>query len=409
MSPHKKSAWDAALKIMETLRAHGHQALLAGGCVRDRLLDRSPKDYDVATDAVPQRVKEIFPRARQVGAKFGVMLVRAYGIELEVATFRSDGTYSDGRHPDDVSFGTQEDDARRRDFTINGLFYDPFEDRVIDHVRGRADIEAGIIRTIGDPARRFAEDHLRMLRAVRFAARLGFEIESHTLQALKEFAAELRGISAERVWMELELILADEGRVRGWKLLVQTGLREHLSPRWPVNTAHDPRITARLAALPNRPVNATLGLVSVVTDEEPARVARVCRSLRLSNQDTHSVVWMARSLPAIYDEHALELADLKTLMNNAAWSDLLMLFAGDLVAGGHPTTAHKRLEERAASIRPEDIAPPPLVNGDDLSAMGVSPGPRMGEILTAVYRAQLNERILSREQAMDLARALLKA
>ncbi|MCH7994391.1 MAG: CCA tRNA nucleotidyltransferase, partial [Planctomycetes bacterium] len=204
MSAAHKDARLAALRILEKLRARGHTALLAGGCVRDMLLSIPPKDYDVATDATPKRVVRIFPRSRTVGAKFGVVLVRQYGHDIEVATFRSDGTYSDGRHPDTVVFGTDVEDARRRDFTINGLFFDPIEERVIDHVDGRRDLEAGVIRTIGEPEARFAEDHLRMLRAIRFAARLGFVIEPRTMAAIKCLAQRLGDISTERVWLELE-------------------------------------------------------------------------------------------------------------------------------------------------------------------------------------------------------------
>ncbi|MBU0718712.1 MAG: CCA tRNA nucleotidyltransferase, partial [Planctomycetes bacterium] len=185
MTTQRHTAWDAALQIIKRLRAEGHTALLAGGCVRDRLLAQTPKDFDIVTDAPPERVKEIFPRARKVGAKFGVMLIRKYGFDTEVATFRSDGTYSNGRHPDQVTFSSDIEDAQRRDFTINGLFHDPIEDLVIDYVGGRADLEARILRTIGNPEQRFGEDHLRMLRAVRFASRLGFEIEPTTMAAIR--------------------------------------------------------------------------------------------------------------------------------------------------------------------------------------------------------------------------------
>ena len=227
----QRDARAAALDIIATLRSAGHIALLAGGCVRDLLLNRTPKDYDVVTDATPRRVKELFPRARQVGAKFGVMLVRRYRHDVEVATFRADGTYSDGRHPDQVTFGTEQEDAARRDFTVNGMFCDPAEERIIDHVGGREDLEAGVIRTIGVPAERFAEDHLRMLRAVRFASTLGFELAPETLAAIRQHAPKLELISAERIWQELVQILVGSARARGWTLLLDVRTATPPEPR----------------------------------------------------------------------------------------------------------------------------------------------------------------------------------
>ena len=290
MSAQRLEAWHAALDTIKKLRAEGHVALLAGGCVRDRLLNRTPKDFDVATDATPERVKQFFPRARQVGAKFGVMLVRKFGHEIEVATFRTDATYSDGRHPDAVTFGSDVEDARRRDFTINGLFYDPIDDRVIDYVSGRADLEAGIIRTIGDPDRRFAEDHLRMLRAVRFAARFGFQIEPATANAIARHAARLETISAERVWQELEMILTDPGRVCGWSLLLDTSLREHLTPAWPQERDDDAVVGARLAALPSQQIDASLAMAAALCTHPAKQAASVCRAMRLSNRLSKAVV-----------------------------------------------------------------------------------------------------------------------
>ena len=408
MNGEADSAWQAALDVIGKLRAAGHTALLAGGCVRDMLLSRAPKDYDVATDAAPRRVREIFPRARHVGAKFGVMLVRKFGHDIEVATFRTDGTYSDGRHPDEVTFGTQEDDARRRDFTINGLFFDTAEERVIDYVGGRADLEAGVLRTIGDPDDRFAEDHLRMLRAVRFAARLGFSIERATAEAVTRLAPNLRSISAERVWQELEAILTAPTRTTAWALLVRLGLHEHLSPEW----RPDPRcrgvIERRLAALPHRTIRPSPALASVLCDRSPREAAGVCRALRLSNRLTDAVVWLVESLTAVRDESILELADLKLLMAGAVWAELPVLLKAELIATGADSGPYDRLMRRAEAIAPDEIAPPPLLSGDDLIAMGVKAGPRFGEILDAVYRLQLNEGITTRDQARVAAGKLAK-
>lgn len=407
MSTPPHDAWDAALHTINKLRARGHVALLAGGCVRDRLLHRTPKDYDVVTDATPVRVKQIFPRARQVGAQFGVMLVRRFGHEIEVATFRSDGPYSDGRRPDEVTFGSDEQDARRRDFTINGLFLDPIDGRIIDYVNGRADIEAGIVRTIGDPQQRFAEDHLRMLRAVRFTARLGFHMEQATATAIKRLAQRLTHISPERIWMELEMILSDPTRVRGWSLLMETGIRAHLTPAWPPSGDDDLVVRARLAALPPHRIDPSLALSAALCDRTPDQARKVCRGLRLSNKLSHAVVWMIRSLPEVHNEPGLELADLKLLMAEQPWPHLLELLRADLTAGSADLEPHERVCRRAAAIPANEVAPPPLITGDDLCDMGMSPGIRMGEVLTAIRRAQLNEQIVGQEQALRTAQGLM--
>ncbi|MHC4698309.1 MAG: CCA tRNA nucleotidyltransferase [Planctomycetota bacterium] len=409
MTPRLRDAWDAALHIIEKLRANGHVALLAGGCVRDRLLGCEPKDYDVATDATPTRVGEIFPKAREVGVKFGVMLVRKFGQDIEVATFRSDGTYSDGRHPDRVTFGSEVEDARRRDFTINGLFLDPMEDRVIDHVGGRDDLEARIIRTIGDPDRRFTEDHLRLLRAVRFASRLSFTIEATTLDAIQRHCKYLESISAERVWMELEAILTAPSRADGWDLLCRTGLRKHLAKPWTPDVEEDAAVRHRIALLPDRAIPPTLALAAALCSREPANVRNISRTLRLSNQQRKAVLWLVRSLPLVREESSLELADLKLLLANENREQLLELLRIDLAAANADMTPSERVRERAAEISPADIAPKPLLSGDDLAAIGIEPGPELGELLAVLYRAQLNERISTREQALAMAKSRIRS
>ena len=222
-----------ALSIVRKLQANGHRALLVGGCVRDRLLGITPKDFDVGTSAVPSNLLELFPGAQLIGAHFGVILVSdPSGVTVEVATFRSEGAYSDGRHPDAVHFETQpEADARRRDFTINGLMQDPVSGELFDFVGGRADLAARVIRAIGDPYRRFAEDRLRMLRAVRFAARLGFSIEAETLAAIQSQASAIGSISAERIRDELVRILTEGDTRRGFELLDQTNLLAAVLPK----------------------------------------------------------------------------------------------------------------------------------------------------------------------------------
>lgn len=400
-------AWDAALFVIRALREAGHAALLAGGCVRDRLLGRTPKDYDVATDARPQRVREIFPRARLVGAKFGVVLVRKFGHNIEVATFRADGRYSDGRHPDEVTFGTELDDARRRDFTINGLFLDPVADRLIDHIGGRDDLATRTIRTIGNPERRFAEDHLRMLRAVRLAARLDFRIEAATADAIRRLAPHLSAISPERIWMELEQILTEPTRTAGWSLLLTLGLRAHLSSSWPTNVALDALVGQRLAFLPDQAVDAPLALAAALTDLSPPGAREVCRSFRLSNRMTNRTKRLLRSLPAVYNAAALELADFKTLLANEDWTPLLDLLRADLAARGRDPGPVDEALRRAEAIAPQDVAPPPLLSGDDLVTLGVLPGPIMGDVLGGLYRAQLNEEVKTRDEALRFVKARL--
>lgn len=406
MNTLQHEAWNAALSVLDSLRAAGHAALLAGGCVRDRLLGRTPKDYDVATDAHPDRVRELFPRARLVGAKFGVVLVHRFGHDIEVATFRSDGTYTDGRRPDQVIFGDAREDALRRDFTINGLFYDPVGDTVIDYVNGQADLQARVIRTIGDPAIRFAEDHLRMLRAVRLSARLGFEIDPDTSNAICKLAHNLRAISPERVWMELEQILCEPTRSEGWRLLATLGLRAHLSTEWPTDPGADMLAQSRLDALPRTKVGVGLALAAALQDCEASRLDVICRSIRLSNQLIDQVLWLKQNLEAAHRAADLELADFKHLRASANWPLLLELLRADVSARGGNLHGYEAAKTRAEAISQSDAAPVPLVTGDDLLALGFPASPRLGEILRAVYRAQLNESISSRDQAIALARQI---
>ncbi len=394
----------AATEIIGLLRGAGHTALLAGGCVRDRLLGLAPKDYDVATDATPGRILELFPRARRVGMAFGVILVRRHGSDVEVATFRADGPYSDGRHPDEIRFGSAVEDARRRDFTINGLFLDPADGKVIDHVGGADDLQAKVIRTIGDAAVRFAEDHLRLIRAVRFSARLGFEIEGHTWAAMSAVAQNLRTISPERVWQELERMLTHPSRARAWQLLVRSGLRAHLCPEWPADDVDDELVRNRLADLPDRETDSALALSSTLATRSPEVVRAVCRGLRLSNDLSQSIAWLVQSLRTIRNPDALELADLKQLMARREWTALPALFLADLRAKGDPETAYQALVDRSSAIHSEEVSPPPLLNGDDLLQIGFPAGPQLGRVLEAVYRAQRNETIRTTEEALLEAR-----
>lgn len=399
----------AARRIIDALRETGHTALLAGGCVRDRLLGKDPKDYDVATDAPPERVAEIFPRSRKVGAKFGVVLVRVGGHDVEVATFRRDGTYTDGRRPDSVVFGSDVEDAQRRDFTINGMFYDPVADRVIDHVGGQEDLRRRVIRTIGDPGQRFGEDHLRLLRAIRFAARLGFDIEPATFEAIRRHAHELAGISAERIWMELEQILAGGARAHGWRLILDSELRPWLCESWPADAAEDRLGLARLERLPATALPVHLPTAGLLAGLPPTAIRRIAADLRWSNRLREDVSWLVRSLATMAHERPgaqMELADFKRFMASPLWEDMLLLLQADEGARGANDGAFVRVVARAAAIPPDRVAPPPLLTGDELAAAGYAAGPQIGRMLDAVRRAQLNEHIHTREEALKLAKTL---
>ncbi|MEE9294722.1 MAG: CCA tRNA nucleotidyltransferase [Phycisphaerae bacterium] len=395
----KHSAEDVARFIIKTLNGAGHTALLAGGCVRDMLMGATPKDFDVATDARPHRVVQLFRRTEQVGAKFGVVLVRMWGHQTEVATFRSDGTYTDGRHPDEVTFGDQIEDAKRRDFTINGMFFDVLAGRVIDHVGGQQDLEARLIRAIGDPYRRFAEDHLRMLRSVRFAARLGFEIEPQTLAAARKQAHLLPTISQERLREELKLILTDATRAAGWRWIRSTGLADHLIPGVQFSDQDAKSVADRLAELPAR-IGFALALAVLLRPRESKHAASICRAFTCSNDECKAVSWLLTHLPRVIEFQRLDLADLKLLMDDARFESLCHLLRADLAASSSPLAAYETLLARTQAIPADEVAPPPLVTGHDLLARNVAQGPRYTEILEALYRAQLNNKIISREAAL---------
>lgn len=398
------NGWTAALHILDRLRAAGHRALLAGGCVRDRLLAIAPKDYDIATSARPEEVLRLYPKARPVGVKFGVVLVRQAGHDVEVATFRTDGPYSDGRHPDHVQYGTAEQDAQRRDFTINGLFLDPLSDAVIDYVGGQGDLRAGVIRTIGAPAQRFAEDHLRMLRAVRFAARLGFTIEPETLSEMRRLAPCLPGISAERIAMELAAILTPATRIIGWRLLSETQLCAFLVTTWKPSAGELPGIALRLRALPSASIAFALALAALWGKETPAAARTHARALRCSNREVRTVSWLLSNLADVAKVDRLDLAALKRLRADRDWPLLPPLLHAALVADEADLAPHDRLLERVAAIPAEKITPPPLLTGDDLLSLGVPAGRGLGTVMDLLYTAQLNEEIASRAEAEAMVR-----
>lgn len=414
--PAAKQPWTseqaraAAVGIVRVLREAGHEAYLAGGCVRDELLGLEPTDYDVATDARPERIRSLFRRTNEVGASFGVVLVKERNVAVEVATFRADGPYSDRRRPDHVEFADATADARRRDFTINALFLDPFAEggtpgargRVIDLVGGVADLERKVIRAVGDPAQRLAEDHLRALRAVRFAARLGFEIEAGTARAIREHAAALGGVSRERIGDEIRSMMDRPSRTRAVLLLQSLALD---GPVLDAPHRHaEPTVLARLG--PETGLAACLGAWAIdrgdIASEAqlPALVRSRRRALCLSNEERdelRAVLGGAVGLPGSWS--GLGVAARKRLASTRYFAQTLAL----LTAYRPEVGAEVARCVHALTATPSGLSPEPIITGDDLTASGLTPGPQFATLLSAVYDAQLEDRIRTRDEALALA------
>jgi poly(A) polymerase len=446
---------EAATNVVRTLREHGHQAYLAGGCVRDLLLGREPADYDVATDATPAEVMRIFPRTWAVGARFGVVLVPIEGHRektsdnspfhhanvIEVATFRSDGRYSDGRHPDQVQYTTNpEEDVLRRDFTINGLLLDPLDqDRILDFVHGCEDLKAGIVRAIGDPYRRFREDKLRLLRAVRFAARFGYRIEAQTFTAIRELAPEIHIVSRERIRDELTKMLT-EGQARAaFELLDATGLLHELLPEvekmkgvqqppqfhpegdvW----IHTLMILETLPAACSRTL-AWGALLHDVGKPPTFRVAPdrirfdghvevgeaiakdICQRLRMSNDDTEQIVALIANHMRFADVPRMKSSTLKRFLRLRRFDEHLELHRMDCLASHGNLSIYEHTRTTYERTPKDEIRPAALVTGHDLIALGIKPGPEFREILAAVEDAQLEGQLDSKEQALQFVRQLM--
>jgi poly(A) polymerase len=391
-----------ALEIVQTLRRNGYEALWAGGCVRDHVLGIVPQDYDVATSATPDEIQTLFgPRKTlTIGAAFGVVTVlgRKTAGPIEVATFRSDAHYSDGRHPDQVTFTSAEEDARRRDFTINGLFYDPVSDQVIDYVQGQADLAAGVIRAIGQPAERIHEDKLRMLRAVRFTATFDFQIESSTLQAIQDSAHSIILVSAERIGMEMRRMLIDRNRARAVELLRKTQLLQPLLPE--VGGLSDLAWQQTLQVLAQiRPTNLSLPLAVLL---HPARdkltVQNVGRRMRWTNKETSRAEWLLEKLPDVQKSQTLPWPRLQRVLIHEGAGDLIAMaeaYAGKLDPNLVSCREHLAMPSQS-------LNPTPLVNGADLIAHGLTPGPEFAPLLEQVRNAQLEGTITTHQEALDL-------
>jgi poly(A) polymerase len=429
-SPMEKTARE----ICARLRERGHIAYFAGGCVRDMVRGLVPKDFDIATNASPEAVPKIFPRTYAVGAHFGVIVVLENEFQFEVATFRSDDVYVDGRRPTAVHFSSPEEDAKRRDFTINGMFFDPEKNEVIDFVGGRADLEAKLVRAIGDSAQRFAEDRLRMLRAVRFATVLDYKIDKQTWDALVANAPSITEISAERIREELVRIFLSPKRVRGWDLLDETGLMRAILPEIePMKGCEQPEqfhpegdvfrhTRLMLEMLPEKvsvplvfsvilhdvakPVTATLDETGRIRFNAHDRIGaemteKIMERLRFSRAEIDATVEMVRQHMVFKDVPQMRVAKLKRFMARPTFEEELELHRVDCASSHRMMDNYEFLLQKREEFANEPIIPPPLVRGEDLIVLGLKPGPKFGEILEAVETRQLEGELRTREEALD--------
>jgi poly(A) polymerase len=428
---------ELANAICDALQSAGFQAFLVGGCARDLLLEREPADYDVATSATPEQVLKLFPDGITVGEQFGVILVQRDGAKVEVATFRSDIGYSDGRHPDRVEYASSpEEDVKRRDFTINGLVMRHNTGEILDYVDGQADLRAGIIRAIGEPDRRFAEDKLRMLRAVRFAARFGFEIEHKTFAAIRKHAREISQVSAERIRDELTKLLTEGAARTGFELLHSCWLLSIILPEIAAmkGVEQPPQYhpegdvwTHTLLMLQGLPAgcSATLAWGVLLHDVgKPAtfRSARetgdrirfdghvdvglaigkqILGGLRFSNDDTEQILSLVEHHMKFKDVERMRPATLKRFVRLPRFEEHLALHRLDCLSSHRNLEAYQFVTDFIRTTPPEVVRPAKLVSGEDVLALGYKPGPVVGRILAAVEEAQLNGEVGSREEAIS--------
>jgi putative nucleotidyltransferase with HDIG domain len=434
--------YDVAASIVQKLREHGYVAYFAGGCVRDALRDIPPKDIDIATTASPDQVQGLFERTIPVGIRFGVVVVLAADMEFEVATFRSDGVYLDGRHPSEVQFSTPERDAVRRDFTINGMFYDPANGTVIDYVHGREDLDRKLIRAIGQPSERFAEDRLRMLRAIRFASTLAFEIESDTWSAIKADAREISMVSPERIRDELLKILINPHRLQGFDLLDKSGILAVILPEiealkgcdQPVqfHPEGDVFVHTRLMLGLLAPDASGVQVLAVLLhdigkpptrsfdavdqrirfnghDKLGAEMAEaVMTRLRFPRHEIDLVIDAVRNHMIFKDVQRMRPARLRRFMARPHFGIELELHRLDCAGSHRDLENYQFLVNKASEFSQEPLIPAPLVRGDDLISMGLKPGPKIGELLEAIQTAQLEGEVKTRAEAIELLKTLIK-
>ena len=407
---------DFAIDVVRTLQKAGFRALWAGGCVRDELLGLHPADYDVATDARPEQVMTLFRRSIAVGAAFGVIEVigprgpHRQHLTVEVATFRSDGTYSDGRRPDAVTFSSPQEDAKRRDFTINGMFFDPIAEEVLDFVGGRKDLEARILRAIGNPVERFTEDKLRVLRAVRIAARFELDIDPATFEAARRIAPQIMVVSAERIAEELRKVLTHPNRGRGVRLLREFGLVEPILPELNL-TDETIRVVERLEppAWPHEePMSFPLAFAALLQSLGKETAETISDRLRLSTAEKVRTTWLVEHHQALADAPVMRLSKLKPILVHPGIGELLALHRAEARATGSSLEPIEFCERMLRDTPREELDPPPLLTGQDLIAMELKPGPEFKRLLDTVREAQLEGRVRTKEEALGLVADLLK-
>ncbi|MGY8643671.1 MAG: CCA tRNA nucleotidyltransferase [Verrucomicrobiales bacterium] len=425
----------AAKEICAQLRTAGHEALFAGGCVRDQLLGREQKDIDIATNATPDQVLAVFPKGDTIGAHFGVILIRAAGVHFEIATFREDGEYSDGRRPDSVKFTTAENDAKRRDFTVNGMFLEPESGEIIDYVGGKADLESKTLRAIGNPADRFEEDFLRMMRAIRFATVLdNFSIESETWAALQANAHHISEISPERIQAELNKVWTSPNRVRGFDLLVDSGLMRAILPEilelqgceQPPNFHPEGDVfTHTRIMLGLLKSDASLPLVLSVLFHDVGKPAtfsldpaegrirfnshdkvgadmtvKILKRLRYSNDVIDAAVDGVAHHMQFMNVQKMKTAKLKRFMARPHFDDKLELHRVDCTSSNGFLENYKFIKAKREEFASEPLLPTPFVNGQDLIERGWESGPKMGEKLREIYDLQLEGQVTTREEGL---------
>ena len=448
MSSSKDNLYRLALTVVKTLQKQGFQAYFAGGCVRDRLMKRPPKDYDIATNARPNQVMRLFKKTLAIGKAFGVVVVIIQKQQIEVTTFRTESGYSDGRHPDNVKYASRDEDVARRDFTINGLLYDPISDELIDLVNGRADIKKKLVRTIGDAGQRFKEDKLRMMRAIRFACELGFALDPKTKKAIAKSSGQIKKISVERIREELRRILICPRRDQGIKLLEQTGLMKHILPEvLKMKGVNQPKqfhpegdgyvhTVAVMKHLRNpftvmgksQNLSFELALATLLHDvgkpgtfmitdrirfHEHERLGsemaeRICQRLKLANSQTETICWIISKHLVFKDIDKMRVSTLKRLFSHKDYPLLAELHRADRLGSDMDLKPYHLAARIYKKLSKEELKPKPLINGYDLIKLGFKPGPIFSKILKHVEEAQLEQEVTNKDEALKLVQKNFK-